>query len=127
MVSDADIIAMSHSNDSYGEAISGVAHWKNIPAYLHELPNSIEQNGKYICRFGKKAGAYNLLHQTVNAYNQDMGVNSVFEPVDVYSGLEVDPEVSNQTVNNVVFYLQTLKAPIQRNQNDATVQLGKNI
>jgi CxxC motif-containing protein (DUF1111 family) len=27
----------------------------------------------------------------------------------------------------VVFYLQTLKTPIQRNQNDATVQYGKNI
>lgn len=127
MVPDADIIAMTDPNDADGDGISGVAHWKTIPPYLHELPNHIEQNGKYICRLGKKAGAYNLLHQTVNAYNQDMGVNSFFEPVDVYSGLEVDPEVSTQTINNVVFYLQTLKAPIQRNQNDATVQLGKDL
>lgn len=127
MVPDADIIALTDPNDANVDGISGVAHWRSIPPYLRELPNHIEQNGKYICRFGKKAGAYNLLHQTVNAYNQDMGVNSVFEPVDVYSGLEVDPEVSNQTVNNVVFYLQTLKAPIQRNQNDRTVQLGKNL
>ena len=33
----------------------------------------------------------------------------------------------DQTVHNVVFYLQTLKAPIQRNQNDAEVIHGKNL
>jgi CxxC motif-containing protein (DUF1111 family) len=56
-----------------------------------------------------------------------MGITSLFSPVDVYSGLEIDPEVSTQTIHNVVFYLQTLKAPIQRNQNDAQVIQGKNI
>lgn len=127
LVSDADILAMADPNDANGDGISGVAHWKNIPSYLTELPDAIEQNGKYICRFGKKAGAYNLLHQTVNAYNQDMGINSVFESKDVYSGLETDPEVSTQTINNVVAYLQMLKAPIQRNESNPTVQLGKNI
>lgn len=127
LVSDADILAMADPSDINGDGISGVAHFKNIPSYLHELPDAITQNGRYICRFGKKAGAYNLLHQTVNAYNQDMGVNSVFEPIDVYSGLEIDPEVTMQTVNNVVFYLQTLKAPIPRNQNDAVIKFGKEL
>jgi CxxC motif-containing protein (DUF1111 family) len=75
----------------------------------------------------KKRGAYNLLHQTVNAYNQDMGITSSYEPVDVYSHHEVDPEVSNQTVLDVVFYLQTLKAPVQRNQQDAAVKYGKEV
>ena len=36
-------------------------------------------------------------------------------------------EVTDQTVHNVVFYLQSLKAPIQRNQHDATVLQGKNL
>jgi CxxC motif-containing protein (DUF1111 family) len=127
LVPDADIIAMSDPNDLDGDGISGVPHWKTIPAYLEELPNAIEQNGNYICRFGKKAGAYNLLHQTVNAYNQDMGINSIYEPIDVYSRQEVDPEVSNQTINDVVGYLQTLKAPIPRKQDDADVMAGKQI
>ncbi len=127
LVSDADIIAMSDPDDSDGDGISGVPNWKPIPEYLEELPNSISQGENYICRFGKKAGAYNLLHQTVMAYNQDMGVNSVFEAHDTYSGLETDPEVSTKTINDVVFYLQTLKAPIPRNQNDTEVQLGKTI
>lgn len=127
LVSDADIMAISDPNDSDGDGISGVAHWKTIPAYLPHLPGAIEQNGLYICRFGKKAGAYSLLHQTANAYNQDMGINSLYEPIDVYSGLEVDPEVPTQTINNVVFYLQTLKAPLSRNTEDADALAGKQL
>ena len=127
LVSDADIISMTDPDDANGDGISGVANWNNIPDYLEENQNSISQNGKYICRFGKKSGAYNLLHQTVNAYNQDIGITSDFDRKDVYSGLEIDPEVSTKTVNDVVFYLQTLKAPIQRNQDDAEIQQGGQI
>lgn len=127
LVSDEDILAMADPNDANGDGISGSAHWKSIPSFLSELPGAIEQNGNYICRFGKKAGAYNLLHQTVNAYNQDMGINSTYEPIDIYSGLDIDPEVPNQTINNVVFYLQTLKAPIQRNANNGDIKAGKQI
>lgn len=127
LVSDADILAMADPSDSDGDGISGVPNWKKLAPYLIPLPGAISQNGKYIHRFGKKAAAYNLLHQTVNAYNQDIGITSVFEPKDVYSGLEIDPEVSTQVVNDVVFYLQTLKVPIQRNQNDVEVIAGKQI
>lgn len=127
LVSDADILAMADPNDMDGDGISGVPNWKFLPSYIVIHPNAISQNGKFICRFGKKSGAYNLLHQTVNAYNQDMGITSIFEPKDVYSGLEIDPEITTQAVNDVVFYLQTLKAPIQRNQNNADIILGKSI
>jgi CxxC motif-containing protein (DUF1111 family) len=127
LVDDADIIAMADPNDTNGDGISGVPNWITLPLFIIPNSNSLIQNGKYIHRFGKKAAAYNLLHQTVNAYNQDIGITSSFEPVDVFSGLTIDPEVSNITIHNVVFYLQTLKAPIQRNQNDATIILGKNL
>ncbi|WP_255493189.1 di-heme oxidoredictase family protein [Flavobacterium sp. SOK18b] len=80
-----------------------------------------------IGRFGKKAAAFDLLHQTVNAYNQDIGITSIFNPIDVYTNLEIDPEIATSTVNDVVFYLQTLKAPIQRNQGDAVVKQGATI
>lgn len=127
LVSDADILAMADPNDIDGDGISGVPNWKTLSPYLTPHSNAISQNGKYIHRFGKKAAAYTLLHQTVNAYNQDMGITSIFEPKDVFSGLDIDPEVLTQTVNDVVFYLQTLKAPIQRNQNDAEVVYGQQI
>ena len=70
---------------------------------------------------------YDLLQQTADAYNQDMGIVSLFEPIDPFSGLEQDPEVGTQTVNDVVFYLKTLKAPIPRNQDDPDVIAGKQI
>lgn len=126
-VSDADILAMADPNDADGDGISGIPNWVFAPAYCQDRPNTIKQGGKYIARFGKKGAAYDLLQQTANAYNQDMGINSVFEPYDTYSKLEVDPEVSNITLHNVVFYLKTLKAPIQRNQVDLDVQSGKQL
>ncbi len=126
-VSDADILAMADPNDADGDGISGVPNWISTPNYIVHRANVISQNNKHIGRFGKKAAAYDLLHQTANAYNQDMGVNTIFEPYDTYSKLEVDPEVSNATVYDVVFYLKTLKAPIQRNADNNDVILGKQI
>ncbi len=126
-VSDADLIAMSDPTDANADGISGVPNWINVPSYCQLRANAISQGGKYIGRFGKKGAAYDLLQQTANAYNQDMGINTSFEPYDTYSKLEVDPEVTNNTVHDVVFYLKTLKVPIQRNQNDGDVQSGKQL
>jgi CxxC motif-containing protein (DUF1111 family) len=126
-VTDATLLALSDPNDTNGDGISGRPNWIAIPPYCLLRPGTIELNGKYIGRFGKKAAVYDLLQQTVNAYNQDMGLNSTYEHYSTYNGLDVDPEISNQTALDVVFYLKTLKAPIQRNQNDADVIAGKQI
>lgn len=126
-VTDADILSMADPNDMDGDGISGAPNWIYMPSYIIPHQNAITQKGKYIGRFGKKAAAYNLLHQTVNAYNEDIGITSLYSPIDTYTGLEIDPEVSTKTLNDVVLYLQTLKAPVQRNQNDAEVIQGKNI
>jgi CxxC motif-containing protein (DUF1111 family) len=123
-VTDVDILAMADPNDSDGDGISGVPNWIDIPEFVIPSLTAVSQNGKYIGRFGKKAAAHSLLHQTANAYNQDMGITSAFRPIDAYTHLEIDPEVATGTVNDVVFYLQTLKAPVQRNQGDATVNQG---
>lgn len=127
LVTDADILAMADPNDANGDGISGVPNYEYLPSFVTPFSNAIARNGKYIHRFGKKAAAYNLLQKTVNAYNQDIGIISTFQPKDVYTGLNIEPEVSDVTVHHVVFYLQTLKAPIQRNQNDADVIKGKNL
>lgn len=124
-VSDADLIALSDPDDVDGDGISGRPHWNNIRDYVAPRPNTITKNGKYLSRFGKKGAAYDLLDQTANAYNQDMGITSLFEPLDPYSGLEEDPEVNTQTVNDVVTYLKMLKAPLPRNQDDTQVKAGK--
>ena len=126
-VSDTDILAMADANDMNVDGISGIPNWISLPNFVSKHQGAVSVEGKYIGRFGKKASAYDLLHQTVNAYSEDIGITSEFKPIDIYSGLKIDPEVTLQTVNDVVFYLQTLKAPIQRNQNDAEIIQGKNI
>lgn len=127
VVSDATLLGFADENDADGDGISGRPNWINVPQYCIFRPGTVVRNGKYIGRFGKKAAVYDLLQQTVNAYNQDMGINSTYEHYNTYNGQDADPEVTNQTVQDVVFYLQTLKAPVQRNQNDADVQAGKQI
>ena len=127
LVPDSALLAMADPNDANGDGISGVPNWNDIPAFAIPRPGAAERNGKYICRFGKKGSVYDLLQQTANAYNQDIGITSAVSPYDVYSHLEIDPEISMTTINDVVFYLQTLKAPIQRNQNDADIITGKQL
>jgi len=56
-----------------------------------------------------------------------MGVTSTFNPIDPHTGLSTDPEVSDQTIRDVVFYLKTLKAPIQRDADDPEVIKGKEV
>ncbi|RKS03398.1 di-heme oxidoredictase family protein [Flavobacterium sp. 102] len=125
-MTDASILAMADPDDLNGDGISGVVNWVNAPGYVIITNNAISQNGKYIGRFGKKAATYNLLQQTTTAYNQDMGITSAYSPIDHYSNTEIDPEVTINKINDITFYLHTLKAPIQRNQNDAQVIQGKN-
>lgn len=126
-VSDATLLSLTDENDTNGDGISGRPNWITIPSYSAERLHTILRNGKYIGRFGKKAAVYDLLQQTVNAYNQDIGINSTYEHYNTYNGQDADPEVTNQTVQDVVFYLQTLKAPVQRTSNDADVLAGKQI
>jgi len=134
-LSDAQILSNADPSDANGDGISGVPNYIQPPAYFQPLPMHQPVNGKYIGRFGKKAGAIDLLQQTVNAYKQDIGITSEFEtnePSIYNSTIETsdnvaDPEIAASTIRNVVFYLRTLKAPIQRTQNDAEVKSGKNI
>ncbi|TAJ60596.1 MAG: thiol oxidoreductase [Chitinophagaceae bacterium] len=126
-VPDATLIGLSDELDADGDGISGRPNWIHIPNYCLSRPGTIERSGRYIGRFGKKAAVYDLQQQTANAYNQDMGVNSSYESYNTYNGLQIDPEISNQKVLDVIFYLKTLKAPIQRDQNNADVIAGKQI
>lgn len=132
-LTDAQILENADPDDLDADGISGVPNYVSPPDYFE--PQSVHENfgEKYIGRFGKKAGAVDLLHQTVNAYREDIGITSDFamhEP-SIYTSTNPtpdnipDPEVASSTVRNVVFYLRTLKAPIPRNQDDADVIAGR--
>jgi CxxC motif-containing protein (DUF1111 family) len=134
-LTDAQILALADPNDADGDGISGRPNYIVPPDYFQ--PQWFHQpiNGRYIGRFGKKAGAIDLLHQTVNAYVQDMGVTSDFAPdepgvfgvANPIFDQAPDPEVPRSTVNNVVFYLRTLKVPIQRNPDRPDVAAGRQL
>jgi CxxC motif-containing protein (DUF1111 family) len=126
-VSDADILAWADPMDTNGDGISGVPNWVSMKVYLNQRSATVEENGKYIGRFGKKGAAYDLHQQTAGAYNEDIGITSTYEPFDTHSGFAVDPEISDQTIQDVVFYLKTLKSPIQRNSNQSDIVAGKEL
>lgn len=123
-LTDAQILSNADPLDSNGDGISGVPNYITPPSYFEQQWYHQIFNGKVIGRFGKKGAAIDLLQQTVGAYNQDMGITSTFEPIDPYTQLSTDPEVTDKTIRDVVFYLRTLKAPIQRNTDDVDVQAG---
>jgi len=56
-----------------------------------------------------------------------MGITSEFESLDPQTLLPVEPEVSAQTIHDVVFYLKTLKPPIQRNPDNPDVMAGRDL
>ena len=127
-VADADILALADPEDLDGDGISGVPSYADPLGFYTPYPFNIPNaEGKYIGRFGRKAGAIDLLIQTVGAYRQDMGITSAFltnEPEGVPLS-PAEPEVSRKEVLDVVFYLQTLKAPQRRNETDPDVMAGE--
>ena len=126
-VSDEDILAWADPDDTDGDGISGVPNLVSMKDYLFARPGTVEINGRYIGRFGKKGAAYDLHQQTAQAYNEDIGISSTYEPFDTHTGLAIDPEISDQTILDVVFYLKTLKAPIPRGASQNDIIAGKRL
>ncbi|HEU4436039.1 MAG TPA: di-heme oxidoredictase family protein [candidate division Zixibacteria bacterium] len=130
---DATILANVDSLDANGDGISGRPQYIEAPEFLNLTPGPY--NGKYLGRFGRKAGAVNLLQQTVNAYHQDIGITTDFRSVENFNPMAggsggdpvSDPELSARTVNDVVFYLQTLRPPLRRNPADTQVKRGDSL
>lgn len=142
---DATIRANADPDDANGDGISGRASVVDSSDFISDLISVSDvaagaaqtrhrpHDGKYVGRFGKKARTINLLHQTVSAYSEDMGITSEHVPRDLYNrqvGSQggdgvADPEVSGSVVDAVVFYLRTLRPPPRRNANDPAVKEGE--
>ena len=143
-VPDSALIALADPNDRNDDGISGrlslVAVTPFVDAVLayggaftqEQRTQRQLVSGQYIGRFGRKARAVDLTHQTVVAYSQDMGVTSDLLPRDLLNvqvGSQVtddapDPEAAANVIDAVVFYLRTLRAPPRRNSASADVVLG---
>ena len=146
-VDDATILALADPDDADGDGISGRPSLIDSSDFIAgivsvaELAQGAEQtrhvpvNGKYLGRFGKKARTINLLHQTVFAYSEDMGLTTDLVPRDLlnrqvgtFGGDDVpDPEVGSSIVSSAVFYLRTLRPPPRRNANHPDVLEGERL
>ena len=118
-IPDATILALADADDRDADGISGRPNWVTPADYAPNAPTNA--SGQRIGRFGRKAQTASLLEQTVEAYHQDMGITSDFQPRENHNPLSsvpidaadrvVDPEVPPATVLALVHYLRTLAPP----------------
>jgi CxxC motif-containing protein (DUF1111 family) len=144
-VDDTTLVALADPTDADGDGVSGRLQL-HVPTELIAAVLALEAqgspdptargtlvNGMHIGRFGKKGLTVNLLHQTVGAYQQDIGITSDLIAEDLFnpqsgsraSDAVPDPEVSSSTVADVVFYLKTLRTPSRRDADDPDVLAGE--
>jgi len=131
---DSTLLRLADPNDLNQDGISGKLNYVFPPEFFQPNKRHIPLNGKFIARFGRKSMAIDIIHQTVNAFINDMGISSEYHPKDIRN-VQVsditdnvsDPEISIKTVEDVAFYLRTLKTPPRRNTNDPDVTSGEKL
>lgn len=135
-IPDSVILEREDPDDLDGDGISGRANYIAPPAFLAPLYDHFVRRGtKLLGRFGRKATAITLRHQTANAYFHDMGISSDAINSDPYNPQfggpqadhAADPEVSSATLSAVVFYLRTLRPPERHQPNRSDVISGERL
>lgn len=122
-ISETDILANSDELDSDGNGISGK------PNYVYDDRDQTTKLG----RFGWKANQPNLYQQSAAAYVNDIGITNPLYQLEnchnnaVCDTLSDDPEISNEILESVEFYVQTLAVPGRRNFDKADVIAGKEL
>ncbi len=130
----ADILALADPDDADGDGISG-------------RPNivwSAEFDAPMLGRFGLKAGAPTIRHQSAGAFSGDMGLSTVLfpsphgdcsaaqqvcmaGPVGQEPGIRDGLEVDGPSLDLVTFYSRNLAVPERRDVDDPQVLRGKAI
>ena len=117
------ILAYADEADIDGDGISGK------PNYVWDVVAQRYALG----RFGWKANQPTLLQQVAAAYNDDMGITTSLFSVENSAGQSqltehsVTPEVSDEILEVVTFYVQTLAVPARRNVDNPQVKLGEQL
>lgn len=149
-VPDQTLLALEDPDDSDGDGIRGQVQRIALTPEIERMvarenatrpaTNRIETHDGFVLgRFGRKSVTTSLLHQTVNALSEDMGLTTTYAPNELFSpgdggypgsgALEdlpaSDPEVATTTLNALVFYMKTLRAPERRNEEDPQVLAGE--
>lgn len=123
-ISESDILLNEDINDSDSDGISGKAN------YVYDAISGTTQLG----RFGWKANTATILEQCAGAYLGDMGITSYLFPQETgygqtngSDGLGDDPEITEEILNQVAFYCQTLAVPGPRDYEEDSVRRGAQI
>ena len=117
------ILAYADEVDADGDGISGK------PNYVWDVAAQRYTLG----RFGWKANQPTLLQQVAAAYNDDMGITTSLFMVENSAGQSqltehsATPEVSDEILEVVTFYVQTLAVPARRNVDDPQVKQGEQL
>ncbi len=122
-IPEEQILANADPDDLDGDGISGKAN------YVWDVVTQSVQLG----RFGWKGGAASILAQSAGAYSEDMGLTSYLHPIpSSYGQTNGDTaintiEISQEEIDKVVFYGQTLGVPAARSLDDPKVIAGYRI
>lgn len=126
-VSESTVLSFADENDINGDGISG------RPNYVWDETKQANALG----RFGWKANQPTLRQQTAAAFLGDIGINSaLFTGQNLTADQQIlygslpnggTPEVSDNILDQVIFYSSTLAVPGRRNMNDAEVLKGKQL
>ena len=122
-IPESAILAYADETDADGDGISGK------PNFVWD----VVQQRYTLGRFGWKANQPTLLQQVAAAYHDDMGIttslfrteNSAGQPqLTEHSAM---PEVSDEILDVVTFYVQTLAVPARRNVDNPQVKQGEQL
>ncbi len=128
----ADILANVDPDDADGDGVSGRAN----------IVWSVEFDQPMLGRFGLKAGAPTVRHQSAAAFSGDIGISSPLFPngagecmpsqTDCQAGPHGDgdarvTEVDDQGLDLVTFYSRNLGVPARRDVGDPNVLRGKEL
>lgn len=123
-VPEDDILSRADPDDADGDGISGRAN----------VVYDAESGGTALGRFGWKANAPSVAHQTAAAFLGDMGITTPLFMDDNCGGLGDDcltlanggvPEIEPDDFDKVVLYASSLAVPARRDVDDPTVLRGK--
>ena len=125
-VAEDDIVAREDADDRDGDGISGRAN-----RVWNPLTQRVE-----LGRFGWKANAATLMHQSAAAANGDIGLTSNAFPQQncppaqnacIAAPSGGTPELSDTFLDRIVFYLRTLAVPARRAPERSGVVRGENV
>lgn len=125
-IPESTLLSYTDPNDANGDGVSG------RPNYVWDYYN----NRLAIGRFGWKSNQPHLIQQTAGAFNGDMGIStSLFNSqpcMEVQTACYImpaggSPEISDEFLQQVVFYSSTLAVPAQRSTHSEQVRQGESV